>query len=93
VPISSDNDAVTTLVAAALFAPSPTALLARAAALARSTTDRQLVAIASAYVADDPDRVHVLASDHISGHPGSVLVAWMTDTATSPSTTDAEDPS
>ena len=92
-PISTDNDAVTTLVAAALFAPSPTDLLARATTLARSTTHRQLVAIASAYVAGDADRVRVLASDHVSEHPGGVLVAWMTEAATSRSTTDAKDPS
>ena len=92
-PTYPDNDAVTTLVAAALFAPSPTDLLARAATLARSTTHRQLVAIASAYVAGDADRVRVLASDHTSEHPGGVLVAWMTETATAPSTTDAKDPS
>jgi hypothetical protein len=93
VPIHSDNDAVTTLVAAALFAPSPTDLLARAATLARSTTHRQLVAIAAAHVAGDTDRVHMLASDHISEHPGSVLVAWMTETATDRPTTDAKDSS
>ena len=61
-PTYPDNDAVTTLVAAALFAPSPTDLLAQAATLARSSTHRQLVAIASAHVAGDADRVRVLAS-------------------------------
>ena len=60
-PTYPDNDAVTTLVAAALFAPSPTDLLARATTLARSSTHRQLVAIASAHVAGDADRVRVLA--------------------------------
>ena len=84
---------MTTLVAAALFAPSPTDLLARAATSARSTTHRQLVAIASAYVAGDADRVRVLARDHASEHPGDVLVAWMTEAATSASATDAKDPS
>jgi hypothetical protein len=76
-PTDPDNDAVTTLVAAALFAPSPTDLLARAAALARSASHRQLVAIASAHVAGDHDRVHMLAGDHDSDHRGGVLVAWM----------------
>jgi len=94
VPTSPDNhDAVTTLVAAALFAPTPTELLARAMTLARSTAHRQLVAIASAYVAGDADRVSVLASDHACEHPGGVLVAWMTETATSRFTTHAKDPS
>ena len=92
-PIHPDDDAVTTLVAAALFTPSPTDLLTRAATSARSTMHRQLVAIASAYVAGDADRVRVLARDHVSEYPGGVLVAWMTETATSPSATDAKDPS
>ena len=92
-PIYPDNDAVTTLVAAALFAPSPTDLLARAATLARSTTHRQLVAIASAYVAGDADRVRVLASDHVSEHPGGVLVAWMTEAATADHRRMPKDPS
>jgi len=94
VPTSPDNhDAVTTLVAAALFAPTPTELLARAMTLARSTAHRQLVAIASAYVAGDADRVRVLARDHVCDYPGGVLVAWMTETANSPTATDAKDPS
>ena len=80
-PTYPDNDAVTTLVAAALFAPSPTELLARATALARSSAHRQLVAIASAHVAGDADRVRVLAADHSADHPGDVLVAWMAATA------------
>jgi hypothetical protein len=71
------------LVAAALFAPSPTELLARATSLARSSTHRQLVAIALAHVAGDADRVRVLAADHSADHPDDVLVAWMAAVATS----------
>jgi hypothetical protein len=93
VPTYPDNDAVTTLVAAALFTPSPTDLLARAKTLARSTTHRQLVAIASAHVAGDADRVRLLAADHASDHPGGVLVAWMTTAAATPSTAASKDPS
>jgi hypothetical protein len=59
--------------------------------LARSTTHRQLVAIASAHVAGDTNRVRVLAADHAPDHPG-VLVAWMTAAAT-PSTAASKDPS
>jgi hypothetical protein len=80
------------LVAAALFAPSPTDLLARATTLARSSTHRQLVAIASAHVAGDADRVRVLAADHAADHPGDVLVAWMAAAATPP-TAKTTDPS
>jgi hypothetical protein len=92
VPTYPDNDAVTTLVAAAIFAPSPTELLARATNLARSSAHRQLVAIASAHVAGDADRVRVLAADHAVDHPGDVLVAWMAAAAT-PSTATTKDPS
>jgi hypothetical protein len=87
VPTYPDNDAVTTLVAAALFAPSPIELLARATALARSSAQRQLVAIASAHVAGDADRVRVLAADHSADHPDDVLVAWMAAAATSSTST------
>ena len=91
-PTYHDNDIVTTLVAAAIFAPSPTELLARAATLARSSAHRQLVAIASAHVAGDADRVRVLAADHAFDHPDDVLVAWMAAAATATAAT-AKDPS
>ena len=93
VPIYPDDDAVTTLVAAALFTPSSTDLLTRAATSARSTMHRQLVAIASAYVAGDADRVRLLAREHACVYPGGVLVAWMTETAPDASATGAKAPS
>lgn len=68
---------VTTLVSAALFAPDSTDLLQRAAAHAKTTRDRQLVAIAVAHVAGDVDLVDALARDHLTDHPTSVLVAWI----------------
>ena len=71
------SDDVTTLVAAALFAPDPTDLLHRAGTVAKTTRDRQLVAIAIAHVAGDADRVDALARDHLTDHPTSVLVAWI----------------
>jgi len=91
-PTYRDNDAVTTLVAAAIFVPSPTELLARATTLARSSTHRQPVAIASAHVAGDADRVRVLAADHALDHPHEVLVAWMAAAAT-PTTASTKDAS
>ena len=71
------SDDVTMLVAAALFAPDPTDLLSRAATVATTTRDRQLVAIAVAHVGGDADRVDALARDHLTDHPNSVLVAWI----------------
>jgi hypothetical protein len=69
---------VTTLVAAALFAPDPAPLLERAANRATSTRERQLVAIARAHIDGDQDRVSALARDHLVDHPDGVLVAWIT---------------
>lgn len=72
------SDDVTTLVAAAFFAADSTDLLQRAAAFATTTHDRQVVAIAMAHVAGDIDLVDALARDHLTDHPTSVLVAWIT---------------
>ena len=71
------SDDVTTMVAAALFAPVPGELLDRAAGVAQTTRDRQVVTIAVAHVAGDTDRVDALARDHLVDHPDSVLVAWI----------------
>ena len=65
------------LVAASLFAPDAGGLLARAASLAATTRDRQLVAIAAAHRRGDGELVDALARDHLVDHPDSVLVAWM----------------
>jgi hypothetical protein len=72
------SDDVTVMVAAAMFAPVPRELLHRAAGVAETTRDRQVVAIAVAHVAGDAARVDALARDHLVDHPDSVLVAWIT---------------
>ena len=71
------TDDVTTMMAAALFAPVPGDLLQRAAGIAQTTRDRQVVAIAVAHLAGDAGRVDALARDHLVDHPDSVLVAWI----------------
>jgi hypothetical protein len=81
------SDDVTTLVAAALFAPNSTDLLHRAAALATTTRDRQVVAIAVAHSGGDVDLVDALARDHLTDHPASVLVAWISAHPNSNTTT------
>ena len=63
------------LVAAALTTPGRSNLLARAAAAANGTRDRQLVAIAMAHLHGHHDRVLLLARDHLATHPDSLLVA------------------
>jgi hypothetical protein len=66
------------LVAAALVAPADRdALLGRASASARTTRDRQLVAIAASHLRGERDLVDALARDHLVDHPDSVLVAWI----------------
>jgi class 3 adenylate cyclase len=52
-------------------------LLLRAGSAARTTRDRQLVAIAAAHLDGDADRVDALARDHLADYPDSVLVAWI----------------
>jgi uncharacterized protein YbaP (TraB family) len=52
-------------------------LLLRAEAVAQTTRDRQLVAIAAAHLDGDADRVDILARDHLVDHPDNVLVAWI----------------
>ena len=65
------------LVAAALFAADGDALMVRAAGLAATTRDRQLVAIAVAHRRGERDLVDALARDHLVDHPDNVLVAWI----------------
>ena len=67
----------TVLVAAALTAPDWSELLTRASSAATCTRDRQLVAIATAHLDGDDDRVLLLARDHLADHPGSLLVAHL----------------
>jgi hypothetical protein len=74
---TSDDPLV--LVAAALFAPDADRLLTRAAKVAATTRDRQLVAIAAAHRRGDRDLVDALARDHLVDHPDNVLVAWIAD--------------
>ena len=75
---SRTSDDPLILVAAALFAAAgEDALLARAHALATSTRDRQLVAIATAHLGGERRLVDALARDHLVDHPDNVLVAWI----------------
>ena len=75
--VARTSDDPQILVTAALFAPDGEALLARAAGLAATTRDRQLVAIATAHRRGDRELVDALARDHLVDHPDSVLAAWI----------------
>jgi hypothetical protein len=76
---SSTSDDPLVLVAAALFAPDADGLLTRAEAVAATTRDRQLVAIARAHERGERELVAALARDHLVDHPDNVLVAWIAD--------------
>ena len=76
---SGTSDDPLILVAAALFAPDGAALLARANAIAATTRDRQLVAIASAHRRGERELVDALAREHLVDHPDNILVAWIAD--------------
>lgn len=71
------TDSPRLLVAAALVAHEPNTYLARAATSAATTRDRQLVALATAHLANDADLLDALVRDHLADHPDSVLAAWM----------------
>jgi len=77
VDASRTSDDPLILVAAALFAPDGDGLLARAAGVAATTRDRQVVAIAAAHRRGERELVDALARDHLVDHPDNVLVAWI----------------
>lgn len=77
VEASRTSDDPLILVAAALFASDGRGLMATAGELAVTTRDRQLVAIATAYLGGERDLVDALARDHLVDHPDNVLVAWI----------------
>ena len=68
---------------AGLVADDPEPHLRAAAALARTTRDRQLVAICTAHLDGDADRLAVLVRDHLVDHPDSLLAAWVASRPTS----------
>jgi hypothetical protein len=49
----------------------------RAARLATTARDRQLVAVVTAYIGGDTDRLYVLVRDHLADHPDSLLASWV----------------
>jgi hypothetical protein len=73
----SAGDRPVRLVVAALVSDDPHPLLVQANRAARTTRDRQLVAIVTAHVDGDRSRLDVLVRDHLVDHPDSLLAAWI----------------
>ena len=71
---TSDNPAL--LVAAAILSLD-FSHLRRAAALARSTRDRQLVVLAEAHLHRHADLFDVLVREHLADYPDQLLAAWL----------------
>lgn len=71
------SDDPTVLIVAALFDVGPNTTLARARQVARTTRDRQLVAISTAHLAGDHQRTEALIREHLVDHPDHPIVAWI----------------
>ena len=72
------SDVPALLVAAAVVSGDGDGLLlARAATHAVTTRDRQLVAVAVAYLGGDHGLFDALIRDHLADHPDNLLAAWM----------------
>ena len=70
------SDSPSVLVAATLIARNAQ-LLTRAAAHATTSRDRQLVALAGAYLRGDAHLFDALVRDHLADHPDHLLAAWI----------------
>jgi hypothetical protein len=73
----ASSDEPILLLVAALLGTAPTRPFARATRLARTTRDRQLVAICAAHLAGDHARARELIREHLSDHPNHPIVAWI----------------
>lgn len=74
--LASATDSASVLVAAAMLARD-VRHLARAAALATNTRERQLVVLAQAHLEGKASLLDVLVRDHLADHPDHLLAAWI----------------
>ena len=66
-------------------------VLTRVSRSARTTRDRQLVAIAAAHLDGDADLLGALVRDHLVDHPDSLLAAWIATHHAGPSGTHTQE--
>jgi hypothetical protein len=58
---------------------------------ARTTRDRQLVAIAGAHLDGNAELLGALVRDHLVDHPDSLLAAWIATQPAGPAGTDTQE--
>lgn len=77
------TDTAVLIVMAALLEQQPTRL-DRAGAVASTSRDRQVVAIARSHLGGERELVDALARDHLVDHPDSLIIAWLASGAVVP---------
>jgi hypothetical protein len=73
----ADSTVEPTVIAMAALLEGHPARIDRALAVATTSRDRQMVAIANAHLRGDHQLVDALARDHLADHPDSFMVAWI----------------
>jgi hypothetical protein len=77
----ADTTVEPTVIAMAALLEGRPERIGNALALATTTRDRQLIAIAGAHLRGDHQLVDALARDHLADHPDSFMVAWIASDA------------
>lgn len=73
---AATSESTSLLVAAAMLSREAEYLV-RAASLATTTRERQLVVLAQAHLLGDTDLLDALVRDHLAEHPDHLLAAWI----------------
>jgi hypothetical protein len=79
--LAVDSTSAPLLVAAAVVS-GDRAHLVRAGTYARTSRDRQLLALADAHLRGDSELLDALVRDHLAEHPDNLLAAWIAGRAT-----------
>ena len=86
----ADTTSQAALIALAALLERHSERIDHAHALATTSRDRQLVAIARAHLKGEHDLVDALARDHLVDYPDSLIVAWIASDAVVRSRRDRE---
>ena len=77
----ADSSVEPTVIAMAALLEGRPERIGEALAVAVTTRDRQVVAIAAAHLKGNHQLVDALARDHLADHPDSFMVAWIASDA------------